>query len=110
MEAAVRQADAVVVLDLSGEVDIYGATELKKILGGFIEQGTVDVVINFKQVTYIDSSGIGVLIAYLTRLKKEGGSCKLACVEGPVRMVFELTRLQKLFEMYDSEAAALASY
>ena len=110
METATRQTGKVVILDLAGEVDIYGSTELKKILGGFLETEQVDVLVNFERVSYIDSAGIGVLISYLTKLKKAGGACKLVNVQGSVRMVLELTRLHKLFEIFEAEDEALASF
>ncbi len=110
MELRVREEDEVVILDLAGELDLYSAGELKQTLTGTMERGRFNVLVNFEKVSYVDSSGIGVLISFLTKLKKEGGACKLVNVRGSVRMVFELTRLHKLFQIFETEEEALASF
>ena len=69
MDISSRAKGEVVILDISGEIDLYNAPEIKDIINKLIEQKRYNVVINLKDVTYIDSSGIGALISSLSNLK-----------------------------------------
>ncbi|PKL16943.1 MAG: anti-sigma factor antagonist [Spirochaetae bacterium HGW-Spirochaetae-5] len=88
---------------MSGEIDLYNAPEIKDIINKLIEQKRYNVVINLKDVTYIDSSGIGALISSLSNLKKYQGGLKIINVFASVRKVFELTKLTSFFDIYDNE-------
>ena len=61
-----------------------------------------DVVVSLEQVDFLDSSGLGTLIALLKRVSERGGDLKIACLSKKVRMVFEITRAYKVFEIVDS--------
>lgn len=100
----------IVILDISGEIDLYNAPEIKDIINKLIEQKKYNVIINLKEVTYIDSSGIGALISSLSNLRKYQGGLKIINVFASVKKVFELTKLTSFFEIYDSEDEALSSY
>ncbi len=110
MEIDVREVDKVVILDINGEIDLYNAPEIKSKITELMESGKSDIIINLKKVSYIDSSGIGVLISSLSNLKKAGGSLKIINVFASVRKVFELTKLTSFFDIYDSEEEAMKSY
>ena len=110
MDISSRTKGEIVILDISGEIDLYNAPEIKDIINKLIEQKKYNVIINLKEVTYIDSSGIGALISSLSNLKKYQGGLKIINVFASVKKVFELTKLTSFFEIYDSEDEALASY
>ncbi|MFN3660579.1 MAG: STAS domain-containing protein [Brevinematales bacterium] len=110
MEINRRETGDVVIFDIKGEIDLYNAPEIKEKIKDEINKGKVNIIINLDKVSYIDSSGIGVLISSLSNLKKVGGTMKLINVYASVRKVFELTKLTSFFEIYDSEADALAAF
>lgn len=110
MDITKRTKDDVVILDISGEIDLYNAPEIKDIINSLIEEKKFNVIINLEKVTYIDSSGIGALISSLSNLKKYQGGLKIINVFASVRKVFELTKLTSFFEIYDSEEAAIESF
>ncbi|MCX7883250.1 MAG: STAS domain-containing protein [Brevinematales bacterium] len=110
MEINRRETGDVVIFDIKGEIDLYNAPEIKEKIKDEINKGKVNIIINLDKVSYIDSSGIGVLISSLSNLKKVGGAMKLINVYASVRKVFELTKLTSFFEIYDSEADALAAF
>ncbi|URA09502.1 STAS domain-containing protein [Thermospira aquatica] len=110
MEINRRETGDVVIFDIKGEIDLYNAPEIKDKIKDEINKGKVNIIINLDKVSYIDSSGIGVLISSLSNLKKVGGALKLINVYASVRKVFELTKLTSFFEIYDSEADALAAF
>ncbi len=110
MEINKREVGEIIVFDITGEIDLYNAPEIKEKIKEEMNKNKVNIIINLDKVTYIDSSGIGVLISSLSNLKKVGGALKLINVYASVRKVFELTKLTSFFDIYDSEADALASF
>ena len=67
-------------------------------------------VIDLKQVDFMDSAGLGTLIAVLKRITERGGDMKIACLQKKPRMVFEITRAYKVFEIYDTVEEALNAF
>lgn len=110
MEINRRETADIVVLDISGEIDLYNAPEIKDTINQLIEDQKYNVIINLEKVSYIDSSGIGALISSLSSLKKYQGGLKIINVYASVRKVFELTKLTSFFEIFDSESDAVSSF
>lgn len=77
------------------------------------QSGETDVknyVMDLEQVDFMDSAGLGTLIAVLKRITERGGDMKIACLQKKPRMVFEITRAYKVFEIYDTVAEALEKF
>ncbi|MCK5805254.1 MAG: STAS domain-containing protein [Lentisphaeria bacterium] len=77
------------------------------------QSGEMDVknyVMDLEQVDFMDSAGLGTLIAVLKRITERGGDMKIACLQKKPRMVFEITRAYKVFEIYDTVAEALEKF
>ncbi|MGA2141047.1 MAG: STAS domain-containing protein [Brevinematales bacterium] len=110
MEINRREVGDIVIFDINGEIDLYNAPEIKEKIKDELNKNKVNVVINLDRVSYIDSSGIGVLISSLSNLKKIGGALKLINVYASVRKVFELTKLTSFFDIYDNESDALSAF
>lgn len=110
MDISSRVKGEVVILDISGEIDLYNAPEIKDIINKMIEQKKYNVIINLKSVTYIDSSGIGALISSLSNLKKYQGGLKIINVFASVRKVFELTKLTSFFDIFENEDEAVKAF
>lgn len=110
MEINKRETNDIVILDITGEIDLYNAPEIKDIINKLVEEQKYNVIINLEKVTYIDSSGIGALISSLSNLKKYQGGLKIINVFASVRKVFELTKLTSFFEIFDSEDEAVSSF
>ena len=110
MEINRRENGEIVVLVISGEIDLYNAPEIKDTINQLTEEQKYNVIINLEKVSYIDSSGIGALISSLSSLKKYQGGLKIINVYASVRKVFELTKLTSFFEIFDSEDDAVASF
>lgn len=110
MEISQREKDAITILDIQGEIDLYNAPEIKDIIQKLIEAQKYNVIMNLEKVSYIDSSGIGAMISSLSNLKKYQGGLKIINVYASVKKVFELTKLTSFFEIYESEGEALAKF
>jgi anti-sigma B factor antagonist len=108
MEVNYRKTGDAVVLEIDGAIDLYNAPELKENLSKYLEKKKM--VIDMGNVTYIDSSGIGVFISTLSALKKSGGALKLVHVGGTVLTVLKMTRLTSFFEIFENEKDALSSF
>jgi len=111
MEISTRVLDdKIVVLDIVGEIDLYNAPDIKETIKKCISEGNTQIIINLDKVSYIDSSGIGVLISSLTNLKKIGGGLKIINVYAPILKVFKMTKLDKFFDIFETEEKAMTSF
>jgi anti-sigma B factor antagonist len=97
------------VIALSGEVDLYTAPEFKQQLLEVIGQGGREIVVDFTDTTFIDSTTLGVLVGGVKRLRPNGGRLSLVCNDRNITKIFEITGLNKVFDIYDSRAGAVGS-
>ena len=110
MQIAARQSGGGVIFDISGDIDLANSPAMRKtLLGEIKDKHTVKVFLNLKNVRYIDSSGIASLVEGLKASRDHGARMILYGLSPSVREVLELSRLQKIFEIYDSEEQALGS-
>jgi anti-sigma B factor antagonist len=110
VQIAARPSEGWVILDLSGDIDLANSPAMRKaLLGEIKEKRTRKVFLNLKNVRYIDSSGIASLVEGLKASRDAGARLILYGLNPSVREVMELSRLQKIFEIYDSEEQALAT-
>ena len=111
MEITERIIDTVTILDLSGRLTIgQGAQLLKDKSESLVFQGRKRVVVNLAGVPYIDSGGLGQLVACYTTLAKAGGRLKLLNVGTRNHDLLSITKLVSVFDTYDTEEEAVASY
>ncbi len=106
-----KAQDDVMVLNLSGKImggddhDLFHS-EIKTL----ISEGFVDVVLNMAKVNWINSTGLGVLVSGYHTLKKNGGQMKICTVSDRIDNILNVTQLKLVFETFDTEDAALASF
>lgn len=96
-------AERIPVLRLSGELDLRNVPEVRQAIRGLIDEGLVNFIINLTGLEFIDSSGLGVLVGGLARVREKQGTIKLACSNRRILRVFEMTRLTQLFDIYDND-------
>ena len=110
MQIVARPFEGWVILDLSGDIDLAHSPAVRKaLLLEIKEKKTPKVYLNLEKVRYIDSSGIASLVEGLKASRDIGSRLVLYGLSKSVREVMELSRLQKIFEIYDNEEQALAS-
>ena len=97
------------VVDLNGEIDVYTSPKVKEAITELIDQGNYALVINLENVRYIDSTGLGVLIGGLKRVREHSGTVNLVCTNPQIKKIFDITGLVKIFGIYDSEKSACAN-
>jgi anti-sigma B factor antagonist len=90
------------VLVVSGEIDIATAPSLREKLHSLLAEGKRHLVIDLDEVTFLDSTALGVLVGVLKRARTEGGELRIVCNQPRVRKVFEITRLDSAFDLCTS--------
>lgn len=106
-----RRVGDVTVLDLKGRVRIIGGTlALHKAIRCLVEEGKTQILLNLSRVTHIDSSGLGELVASHVTASNIGGSLKLSHLTERLRDLMTVTNLLAVFDVYDDEPKALASF
>jgi anti-sigma B factor antagonist len=106
-----RQKDDVSILDLEGNVIMGGGSALlRETIRRLVGQGKNRILLNFGEVKYLDSSGIGELMASLVSLNRQGGQLGFCNLTERVSEVMELSSLISIFEIFDSEDAALKGF
>ncbi len=96
------------ILELAGEIDLYRSPEVKAALEPFISKKIPRILVDLSAVSYIDSSGLAVLIEALQRIQSYGGKFILFGLRETVRGIFDIARLDQIFSITADRAAALA--
>jgi len=105
-----EKQDDKIIFTLDGEINISTSPQLRKAFNATIEDGLKKVLVDFSGVSYIDSSGLATFIEILQRLKKAGGRLHLSNMNEKVKNVFEITKLIKLFNIYDNNQEAITNF
>ncbi len=100
----------VTVLDVEGQLIVGNRQELKQKVLDELEGGEKRFLIDFEKTGYIDSSGLGVLVSLSKKIREHGGELRLANLNEDLRTLFELTKLDTLFQIADSRDEALTSF
>src|ERR1700682_4164224 len=109
MDIDVTQSSEVTVVAPKGDLDMAAADQVKRTLSGLIGQGQSRLVMDLGGVGYIDSSGMGVLVASMKQARAAGGDVRLCGLQEDVRAIFEMTRLIKAMSVHPTRQEALAS-
>jgi anti-sigma B factor antagonist len=106
-----RQIDGVDVVEIEGRI-VLGeeSNAFREKVKSLLAAGNKKVVLNMAQVSYIDSAGLGTLVATFHSAKTQGATLKLANLGTKFKEVLQVTKLMTVFDTYDSEAAAIQSF
>jgi anti-sigma B factor antagonist len=96
------ERDGWTVLSLSGEIDIATAPRVRERLYALLAEGKEKLVVDLDDVGFLDSTGLGVLVGVLKRVRTQGGELRLVCTQPRIVKVFEITRLDSAFAIFDS--------
>jgi len=111
MKIRIRQANGVTIVDCRGRI-VLGeeCAVLRDAVRELLSKGQTKILLNLKDVNYIDSSGIGELISACTAVRKQGGDVKLLNLTKKGHDVFQITNLYDVFDVQDDEAGAIKSF
>lgn len=106
MDVQKRVKDIVTVVDLQGRLDAHQGKQVGDALTAHLADGSRTVV-NLSRVHFIDSTGLSILVKGMKHHREQAGELVLCELQQPVRIIFELTRLDRVFEIYATEADAV---
>jgi anti-anti-sigma factor len=112
MEIHARKKDDVVIFDIEGEIRRSDVTDvtLHQLVKDQLDEGRRNILLNFKDVEFIDSFGVGEILASYISTHNLGGKLKIAKISKKLYLVFQVTMLTKVLEIFDEEELALNSF
>ncbi len=111
MKVQTRERDGVIILDLSGK--LMGGPDadyFRDLVLGLVEKGLKKVIVNLGDVKWVNSTGVGILITGYTTLRRNKGDLKLLHVSSKIQSILYVTKLNLIFECFDSEETAIRSF
>jgi anti-sigma B factor antagonist len=110
MDIAEKRSNDMVICSVSGDIDINSSPQIRKSFDKIIDGKTMKIIINLSGVSYIDSSGLATLVEILKKTRNYGGKLRLSNLAAKVKSLFEITKLEKLFDIYDTEEEARTNF
>ena len=97
------------VVSVGGEIDVYTAPKLREALLELVNAGRYQLIVDVEAVDFLDSTGLGVLVGGLKRVRANDGNLRVVCTQERLLKIFRITGLTKVFAIHDSVSAATAS-
>ncbi|CAA9362602.1 MAG: Anti-sigma factor antagonist BldG [uncultured Nocardioidaceae bacterium] len=104
-----RQENDRTVIEVGGEIDVYTAPKLRERIIELVDEGQYHLVVDLEKVEFLDSTGLGVLVGGLKRVRGHDGSLQLVCTQDRLLKIFRITGLSKVFAIHGSQSEALAA-
>jgi anti-sigma B factor antagonist len=101
--------DGIEVVDVEGEIDVYTAPRLRELLIDLVNKNNYQLVVNMEKVEFLDSTGLGVLVGGLKRVRAHDGSLDLVCTQERILKIFRITGLTKVFGIHDTVDLAISA-
>jgi anti-sigma B factor antagonist len=108
VSVASRQSGDLTVIEVKGEIDVYTAPVLREEITSLVDSEHTSIVVDLTQVSFMDSTGLGVLVGALKRVRTLGGDLSLVINEEKILKVFRITALTQVFTIHSSLDEALA--
>jgi len=104
-----RQEGERTIIEVGGEIDVYTAPRLRDRITELVSDGNYNLVIDMEKVDFLDSTGLGVLVGGLKKVRAHEGSMRLICNQERLLKIFRITGLAKVFAIHSTRAEALAA-
>jgi anti-sigma B factor antagonist len=109
LSLSTRDADGRTVLEVGGEIDVYTAPKLREQIVSLVQDGHHHLVVDMEGVEFLDSTGLGVLVGGLKRVRAHDGTLAIVCTRDPILKIFRITGLTKVFPIHPTVEEAIAS-
>ena len=109
LKLAHHAKDGIEVIDVQGEIDMYTAPRLRELLIDLVSKGSYQLVVDLGKVGFLDSTGLGVLVGGLRRVRAHDGSLDLVCMQQRILKIFRITGLTEVFGIYETVDQAIAA-
>ena len=104
-----REVDGHTIVAVGGEIDVYTAPKLRDQISDLVNAGKSSLIVDLEAVDFLDSTGLGVLVGGLKKVRAQDGSMSLICSQDRLLKIFRITGLAKVFVIHDTAEAALAA-
>ncbi len=104
-----RQVDGHTIVAVGGEIDVYTAPKLRDKITELVNAGNHSLIIDMEKVEFLDSTGLGVLVGGLKKIRAQDGTMSLVCSQDRLLKIFRITGLAKVFTIHSTEASALSA-
>ena len=94
------------IIEVGGEIDVMTAPRLREAVVDAVNRGRMRLIVDVEKVDFLDSTGLGVLVGALKRVRADGGSLDIVCTHERILKIFEITGLDKVFGLHESVAQA----
>lgn len=98
------------IIAVGGEIDVYTAPRLREAIVAAIDAGHTRLVVDVEKVEFLDSTGLGVLVGALKKVRADGGTLDIVCTQERILKIFDITGLDKVFGLHTSVPAAIAAH
>lgn len=105
-----REVDGKTIISVGGEIDVYTAPKLRDKITELVAAGVYDIVVDMGAVEFLDSTGLGVLVGGLKKVRAHDGTLQLVCSQDRLLKIFRITGLAKVFVIHESADEALAAH
>lgn len=110
MKITQKHSNDTTVFDVNGDIDINSSPDMREVFENLVSKKIMKVVVNLNGVSYIDSSGLATLVEMLKKTRSYGGKLRLSNLAPKVRSLFEITKLEQLFDICDTEEEAVTNF
>lgn len=107
MDVGFKRSGHTLIVSLSGELDHHNAEKIRDKIDATMEKGFKNLIFNFKGVSFMDSSGIGVIIGRYKKVQRKGGRVCITCLNDKIKRIFEISGLFKIIPYYSNDEDAL---
>jgi anti-sigma B factor antagonist len=105
-----KDINGIVSYEIKGDIDINSSPEIRDSFEKVLKNKAMKVLVNLNGVSYVDSSGLATLVEMLKKTRSYGGKLRISNLEPKVKSLFEITKLEKLFEIFETAEDAIAEF
>jgi anti-sigma B factor antagonist len=110
MQITRKQSNGITIFDIKGDIDINSSPSIRDVFEKGVKEKIMKILVNLTGVSYIDSSGLATLVEMLKKTKAYGGKLRISNLAPKVKSLFEITKLERLFDIFESEEEAVSGF
>lgn len=106
----IKTKDEINIIELNGYLDAHTAPQLEQAIANLIKENKIKIIVNFSQLYYISSAGLGVFMAFIENIRNKGGDIKFSAMNDKIYNVFDLIGFPLIYEFYNSDEEAINKF
>ena len=110
MHISQKEANGINTYEIKGDIDINSSPDIREAFEKGVKNKMMKIIVNLNSVSYVDSSGLATLVEMLKKTRVYGGKLRISNLAPKVKSLFEITKLEKLFEIFETEEEAIAGF